>query len=161
MNPNVDIDTMERLLEMQERIMERNVKAAFSAALSRMQPELPVINERGGIKDRAGNVQSTYALWEDINDAIKPVPAQYEFALSFKVGREDGMIVVTGVLSHAEGRSEQTSIHLPTDTSGSKNAVQAVGPSTSYGKRYTACVLLNNNRSFNLHFFIIIRPMRG
>lgn len=143
MNPNVDIDKMERLLEMQERIMARTAKAAFSAALSRMQPDLPVINERGGIKDRSGNIQSTYALWEDINDAIKPVLAQHEFALSFKVGREDGMIVVTGVLSHSEGHSEETSIHLPTDTSGSKNAVQAVGSSTSYGKRYTACALLN------------------
>ena len=32
---------------------------------------------------------------------------------------------------------------LPLDTSGSKNAVQAVGSSTSYGKRYTASALLN------------------
>jgi hypothetical protein len=32
---------------------------------------------------------------------------------------------------------------LPLDTSGSKNNVQAVGSSTSYGKRYTATLLLN------------------
>jgi hypothetical protein len=32
---------------------------------------------------------------------------------------------------------------LPHDSTGSKNAVQAVGSSTSYGKRYTACALLN------------------
>lgn len=143
MNPAVDIDKMERLLQMQERIVERNSKAAYAADLARMQPDLPVITERGGIKDRSGNVQSTYALWEDINDAIKPVLSKHGFALSFRTGQEEGRITVTGVLSHREGHSEETTMHLPIDTSGSKNAVQAVGSSISYGKRYTAGALLN------------------
>lgn len=142
-NPNVDIDKMERLLEMQERIMERNARSAYAADLARMQPELPVIAERGGIKDRSGRVQSTYALWEDINEAIKPVLAKHGFALSFRTGQEEGRITVTGVLSHREGHSEETTMHLPIDTSGSKNSVQAVGSSISYGKRYTAGALLN------------------
>jgi hypothetical protein len=42
------------------------------------------------------------------------------------------------VLSHELGHSEETTMTLPLDTSGSKNNVQAVGSSTSYGKRYTA-----------------------
>ncbi len=142
-NPDVDIDKMERLLEMQERILQRDARAAYSAALAAMAPELPSIVERGGIKDRNGKVQSTYALWEDINDAIKPVLAKHGFALSFRTGRDDGQISVTGVLSHREGHSEETTIVLPHDSSGSKNAVQAVGSSTSYGKRYTAGLLLN------------------
>lgn len=142
-NPDVDIDKMERLLEMHERIVERNAKASYASALAAMAPELPVISERGGIKDRAGNVQSTYALWEDINDAIKPVLAEHGFALSFRTGRDEGQISVTGVLSHRAGHSEETTITLPHDSSGSKNAVQAVGSSTSYGKRYTAGLLLN------------------
>ena len=142
-NPNVDIDKMERLLEMQERIMQRDARAAFASALAEMSPNLPAIVERGGIKDRNGNVQSTYALWEDINDAIKPVLAKHGFALSFRTGRDEGQISVTGVLSHREGHSEETTITLPHDSSGSKNAVQAVGSSTSYGKRYTAGLLLN------------------
>lgn len=32
---------------------------------------------------------------------------------------------------------------LPADVSGNKNAVQAFGSSTSYGKRYVLCALLN------------------
>lgn len=143
MNPQVDIDKMERLIQMQERIMERNARAAYAAALADMQPNLPVIAERGGIKNGQGKVQSTYALWEDINDAIKPVLAKHGFALSFRTGQEDGKIIVTGILSHRDGHSEETTMHLPVDASGSKNAVQAVGSSTSYGKRYTAQALLN------------------
>ncbi|RVI91797.1 ERF family protein [Sinorhizobium meliloti] len=138
MNPNVDIDKMERLLQMQERIMERQAKASYMAALAEMQPDLPEIPENG---KGHGNIK--YALWEDINELIKPVLGEHGFSLSFRTGQADGKIIVTGVLSHRDGHSEETTMHLPTDTSGSKNAVQAVGSSTSYGKRYTAQALLN------------------
>lgn len=143
MNPDVDVDKMERLLAMQERVMERTARTAYFAALAQMQPDLPVITERGAIKNREQQVQSTYARWEDINDAIRPLLAHHGFALSFRTGREDGCPTVTGVLSHREGHSEETTMVLPIDSSGSKNNVQGVGSSTSYGKRYTAIALLN------------------
>lgn len=143
-DPAVDIDKLERLLEMQERVLARDAKAAYYTALAEMQPNLPVIGERGAIStDRGKTVQSTYALWEDVNEAIKPILAEHGFALSFKVRRTEGEIITTGILSHRGGHSEETELALPTDNSGSKNSVQAVGSSTSYGKRYTAFALLN------------------
>lgn len=143
-DPNVDIDKLERLLQMQERVLARDARAAYFAALAEMQPNLPVIGERGAIStDRGKTVQSTYALWEDVNEAIRPILAEHGFALSFKVRRTEGEIITTGILSHRGGHSEETELSLPTDASGSKNAVQAVGSSTSYGKRYTAFALLN------------------
>lgn len=141
-NPSVNVETIERLLAVQERVIERSAKSAYAAALADMQTELPVIAERGKIDIGRGKPQS-YALWEDINDAIKPILSRHGFSLSFRTGQADGKISVTGVLAHRCGHSEETTIHLPSDTSGSKNAVQAVGSSTSYGKRYTAAALLN------------------
>lgn len=137
MNPAVDIDKMERLLQMQERVLERNSRAAYAAALAEMQPKLPVVGERGRTD------KTTYAKWEDINDAIRPILAAHGFALSFRTGSEAGQVTVTGVLSHREGHSEQTTIHLPSDAGPGRNAVQAVGSSLSYGKRYAAIALLN------------------
>lgn len=142
-DPNADIDKMERLLQMHERMLDRESASAYTAALATMQPRLPSIKERGAIKDRSGNVQSTYALWEDINAAIKPVLNEFGFALSFRTQTDEGMVRVTGVLAHKAGHSEQTEILLPADTSGSKNGVQSVGSSVSYGKRYAAGALLN------------------
>lgn len=139
---SVDIDKMERLMGMHDAVIARRAKTEYSAALSAMQPELPIIVERGKIDIGRGKPQS-YALWEDINEKIKPVLAKYGFALSFRTGRMDDKIVVTGILSHRGGHSEETTMQLPLDTSGSKNNVQAVGSSTSYGKRYTASALLN------------------
>lgn len=141
-DPNTDVEKLERLLGMYERITAQQAKAAYTAALAQMQPKLPVIDERGGIKDRAGKVQSTYAKWEDINDAIRPVLQAHGFALSFRVTTTP-KVAVTGVLAHCDGHSEETTMELPVDGSGSKNDVQAVGSSFSYGKRYTAIALLN------------------
>lgn len=142
-DPSVDIDKMERLIAMQERVLSRQAKEAYDAALAELQPSLPVVTEHGGIKDRNGNIQSTYALWEDINDAIRPLLAEHGFALSFKTGRQGDAVAVTGILSHRGGHREETTLELPADGSGSKNAVQAIGSSVQYGKRYTASALLN------------------
>lgn len=136
-DPNVDVDKMERLMAMMERVEARNAEAAFATDLAEMQDALPSIGERGNAAGRY-----TYALWEDINAAIKPVLKRYGFAISFRTDFTDG-IAVTGVLSHKSGHKIETTIKLPSDASGNKNAVQAVASSVSYGKRYTASALLN------------------
>lgn len=143
MSPTADIDKMERLMAMHERFQAQQAKQQYDEAMSRMQEELPVIGERGGIRDKSGRIQSTYALWEDINEMIKPVLARHGFALSFRTPRNERGIEVEGVLSHRGGHRETTSLVLPADTTGSKNGVQAVASSVSYGKRYTAGALLN------------------
>lgn len=140
-NPDVDLDKMERLLEMHDRIRLQNAEMQFNAGMSQMQTELPEVAERGAIK-HGEKVISRYALWEDINAAIKPVMQRHGFALSFRVNTDE-RVKVEGVLSHAGGHSERTSITLPVDAGGAKNAVQAVASSVSYGKRYVAGALLN------------------
>lgn len=137
LNPEVDIDKMERLLEMQERVLDRQALMAYSAAMAAMQTELPSIAERG-----QGN-NGAYATLEDIVDTVRPIMKQHGFAVSFRIQTQERGIQVTGVLMHKDGHREETSMLLPVDTSGSKNAVQAFGSSTSYGKRYVLCALLN------------------
>ncbi|MBY6207471.1 MULTISPECIES: ERF family protein [Halomonas] len=137
LNPDVDIDKMERLLQMQERVLDRQAMMAYSAAMAAMQTELPSIAERG-----QGN-NGAYATLEDIVDTVRPIMKQHGFAVSFRIQTQERGIQVTGVLMHKDGHREETSMLLPADTSGSKNAVQAFGSSTSYGKRYVLCALLN------------------
>lgn len=140
---SVDVAKVEKLVDLYMRVTANTARQEYAAALADMQPQLPLIAERGGIKDRNNNVQSRYALWEDIVSAITPILSTHGFALSFRVKNDANMVGVTGVLSHRAGHSEETTLALPIDTSGSKNAVQSVGSSTSYGKRYTAAALLN------------------
>lgn len=148
-NPEIDPDRIERFIALKERMDKEVSRKAFAAALAECQSQLPVIEERGqikyGKKDKDGDdTGPTYALWEDINEAIRPVLKEHGFALSFRTGHTiEGKITVTGILSHRDGHFEDTMIALMHDSSGAKNAVQAMGSSISYGKRYTASALLN------------------
>lgn len=162
-NPNVDPDKLVKLYELAERARAARAKEAFNAALAAMQPELPTINRGGKVvvyskADReyaaknngeyppnAVPQQSTpYARIEDITEATRAPMAAYGFAYSARVDTlPDGRIKVTGILSHKDGHSEETSFPLPHDSSGSKNNVQAIGSSITYGRRYAMLALLN------------------
>lgn len=136
-DPNIDPDRIERFIALKERMDANAAKVAYNAAYATMQPELPAIPKRG--QSNTGN----YALWEDIQDRIIPVLAEHGFGLSFKTKVEGETITVTAILRHEAGHEDSTELPLPTDKSGSKNNVQGVGSSVSYGKRYTASALLN------------------
>lgn len=142
-DPNVDITKMQALLDMRERLQDKESERAFYSAFATMQGKLPTITKSGEIKDRNGKVQSRYARWEDINEAIKPILQEHGFVLSFKT--TNGGADICGILAHSGGHREVSEIRLPADVGGAKNAVQAVGSSVSYGKRYMACALLNIN----------------
>lgn len=140
-DPNVDIDKMERLLEMHERISARNAETAFYAAMSEMQTEIPIIAEDGLIK--AGTRETSYSTLENIVEIVKPIMKSHGFNVMFLTDTKDNVITITGLLSHKLGHKIQTSITLPADNSGAKNLVQQIGSSVSYGKRYVLCSLLN------------------
>lgn len=149
-DPQVDIDKLERLFAMRERMAAEQKRTAYFAALALMQPKLPVIGKHGEIerkaKDESGAKKAAkptkYAKWEDVVEAINPVLAEHGFALSFRIKQEQ-RVEVTAILSHREGHCEQTSMLLGIDDTGAKNNMQGWGSSVSYGKRYTAFALLN------------------
>lgn len=136
-DPTVDMDKLERLLDMQERIMNKQAETEFNSALAAMQADIPSVAERG----TGHNIK--YATLEDIVDVVRPIMNQYGFAVSFSVEQAEKTITIIGELVHKGGHSKQTKMILPHETSGSKNAVQAIGSSISYGKRYVLCAMLN------------------
>lgn len=153
-DPNVDIDKMERLFRMKLDMEARAAKSAYLSALAEMQPKLPVITKHGviskNVKDERGNktglqeAMTKYARWEDVVEGITPVLAEHGFSLSFRIAQPTlERILVSGVLGHRDGHTEETTISLPIDSTGAKNNVQGWGSSASYGKRYTAFALLN------------------
>jgi len=50
---------------------------------------------------------------------------------------QNGQIKVTCRISHSMGHYEETSLSADADTSGSKNAIQAVGSTITYLERYS------------------------
>ena len=140
--PMLESAKLEMLIAADERRAAQTARCAYVSARTAMAQDLPVITEAGKII--AGDkIVSTYALWEDVNEVLRPLLARHGFALSFRTAQEGEAITVTAVLDHREGHQEATSLRLPADVAVGRNSVQAVGSSVSYGKRYTACALLN------------------
>lgn len=144
-NPNVDVAKLEKLLDMQERILDRNAKAAFEAAYAQMQAEIPEIDERGRIAVK-GVQRSTYAKLEDIHAAVKPILKKFGFAIRHRTEFPEGkanIIRIVGILGHAEGHSEESAFEAPMDRSDYRTDIQSMGSTVSYGRRYTTLDLLN------------------
>lgn len=141
-DPTVDVDKMERLLAMQERLMAKQSERNFNVALTSVQEKLPRIKKSGKIEFK-GKVQSKYGTYEDIDTVIRPILIEYGFALRFDSPAENGKMMIKGTLSHKDGHSITNSIPLPLDISGSKNNIQGVGSTAAYGKRYIVGMMLN------------------
>jgi hypothetical protein len=148
LDPSIPLDRVKEVIALQKDLQAQRALSAFTIDMARLQPMLPTVEQNGRlvIKEKGTErvIQSTpYAKWEDINEAIRGPLGECGFALTFRAERVNDQVVITGILSHREGHQERTTISLALDSTGSKNNVQAVGSSISYGKRYTAGMLLN------------------
>lgn len=140
-DPSVDVAKMEQLLQMQERILAVTARQQFFAALARIQPKMPRVLKSGEIAF-GGKVQSRYARYEDVDEAIRPLLADEGFSISFDTSDEKGLKVTLAV-AHSLGHVERRTMTLPLDKSGSKNEVQSIGSTMSYAKRYLVCGFFN------------------
>lgn len=136
MDPDADLQKLERMLQMREQHEAREAEKAFAAAFAAASAEFPTIPLNG-----KGHNQKPYATLKDITAKTRPVLSEHGLALTFSIDVGES-VVVTAKLMHRQGHAETTSIALPRETSGSKNAVQAVGSSQTYGQRYTAQAIL-------------------
>lgn len=136
-DPNVDVEKLERLIAMQERVMRHNAEAAFNVAFTAMQPDIPTILER------AKTDKTSYAPLEDIIEPLRPVLMKHGFSLGFRTEwPNEKTVKVIGILTHNEGHARTSEFLSAADQTGSKNAIQALASAVSYGKRYTTKDLL-------------------
>jgi len=143
---SIDPDKLEKLIHLQERIMDRNAKQAFNAAFTAMADQLPVISRNGRITDKDGRVRSRYSKYEDIQRVCKPILKQFGFAIRHRTewpSDKPGIIRVVGILSHIEGHSEESAFEAPPDKNNYRTDIQDQGSTVSYGRRYTTIDVLN------------------
>lgn len=132
---DLDLDKLERLMELQERWQKQQAKEAFFAALAKFQSTVPRIPRR-----KQGH-NYKYAPLEDIDETIRPAMLECQLTKRWEIGDEkvDGqdIIRVTCFITHVAGHSETTTLSGLPDTSGSKNAIQSRGSTVAYLQRYT------------------------
>lgn len=137
-DPNFDVTKLDALIRLNERVMDRAAEAEFNAAFVPMQADLQTIPELSKTD------KTSYAAREDIVDRARPVLGRHGFGLSFRTEWPGSKTVrVVGILTHTAGHSRTSEFIAEADQTGSKNAIQALGSTVEYGRRYTTVDLLN------------------
>lgn len=151
-NKDVDPAKMQAILDVQERIMDKQAVALFNQAYLAAKLKMPRVRKDGKVEylEDKNNKQGPkieafkYAKYEDIDKAIRPIEEEYGFSRIFttspRIG-EGGGTTVHCTLLHKGGHSIKAEIAVALDVSGGKNNIQAMGSSFSYGKRYTTEML--------------------
>ena len=131
-----DITILEKLMGLQERWEANNARKAFDAAISAAKAEIPPI-----IKNAEGHNKMRYANFAAIASVVDPILSKHGLSYRFRTAQGE-RISVTCILSHRDGHNEETTLSGPADTSGSKNAIQAIGSTLSYLQRYSLVQML-------------------
>lgn len=141
-DPTIDVDKLERLLAMKEKVDAQERHRRFMDALARLQARLPQIGKSGHVVIN-GQLRSKYARLEDIDAAIRPLCTEEGFAFSFDSKPVQGGVEYSCEMTHRDGWSETKTITLPVDKGAGRNDVQAMGSTTSYARRYLLEMHLN------------------
>ncbi len=145
-DPAVDVEKMERLLAMQERVLSRNAESAFNEAMRLAQSEL------GQVSTDAQNLQtkSKYATYAALDAAARPVYTRHGFSVSYDTGdgAPEGYMRVLAYVSHSAGHTRTYRADIPSDGKGAKGGdvmtkTHAFGAGASYGQRYLLKLIFN------------------
>jgi hypothetical protein len=145
-DPSTDVDKLERLLGMYERITGREAETAFNDAMNAAQEEMRPI----AADAHNPQTKSRYASYAALDNALRPTYTRHGFSLSFNT--EDGApadhIRVVCRVAHRQGHKEHAHLDMPADGKGAKGGdvmtkTHATGAAITYGKRYLLGMIFN------------------
>jgi len=131
-----DIAMIEKLMALHERWDANQARKSFDEAVAAAKKDIPPIT-----RNVTGHNAKKYADFAAIAKVVDPVIGAYGLSYRFRTTQTD-RISVTCILSHKAGHSEETTLSGPADTSGSKNAIQAIGSTLTYLQRYSLVQML-------------------
>lgn len=145
-DPSVDVDKLERLLAMQERVLQRDAEQAFNAAMRDAQAAMPAV-----LKNKKNEqTKSRYADLERVSQVMDPVIQNHGFSLSFGTADcpYEGHYRVTCTVSHVGGFSRDYQTDVPVDNKGlqgnaNKTLTHGFGSALSYGRRYLKLLIFD------------------
>lgn len=145
-DPNVDVDKLERLMQMHERVTARAAEEAFNAAMSAAQTAMrPIAADANNPQTK-----SRYASYNALDRVLRPIYTTHGFGLSFDTGEgaATGWVRVLCYVTHSGGYARTYHADIPADGKGAKGGdvmtvTHAVGAALSYGMRYLLKMIFN------------------
>lgn len=144
-DPSVDVEKFARLMEMQERIIDRERAQAYNVSMMLAQQAMaPVVADRNNTQTR-----SKYASHAAVDRAIRPIYTRHGFSVTFNnPARNDHGMVIKATVDHIDGHRREYEITMPDDGKGAKGGdvmtkTHASGSAVTYGMRYLLKMIFN------------------
>ncbi len=139
--PNFPIETMERLMTLQERWEKKEAKKAFDNAMASFQGDCPVIKKKtAGGKTKSGEVAYYYAPLDAIVEQTKSIIQKNGMSYMVKTETLEGKVKVICIVKHELGHSEESTIEVPLGSqTGVMSQTQVVAAALTFAKRYAFC----------------------
>jgi len=144
--PELDLDRVDRLFLMHEKMLNREAEAAFNESMARAQMEIQsvVVNKAND------HTKSGYADLSAIHEKAKPVWAGCGFSVITRsmASDKDNHIRIHTEVRHCAGHKEVYNDDWPLDIAGAKGnanktAIQAKGSSITYARRYSELMIFD------------------
>jgi hypothetical protein len=132
------VEQLEKLVELHERMEERQARKEFFAALARFQAKCPTIlkNKTGKVTSSKGSGYSfTYADTPQIIETVRPIAAEEGLSFSWDHEVNDKTLTSIFILRHVAGHSEPTRYTLPIDNPSGMSPQQKVGAAQTFADR--------------------------
>lgn len=139
----VDLKLLKEAMEVQFTWEKHQAEKAYNRAIAEFKANPPEIIKESTVNydSSKGKVNYKYASLANVIEKVTPELSKYGLTISWRTN-QNGKISVTCRISHELGHYEETSLCADADSSGSKNAIQAIGSTITYMQRYTALALL-------------------
>lgn len=140
-----DPKVIEKLMELQERWETTQARKAYIIAMTAFKQEVPAVLKKGYRVDFAtqrGRTSYSYANLGSIVQEITACLGKHELSASWSTEQKGNDVTVTCHITHGAGYRESVTLTGPTDESGNKNRIQAVGSTVTYLQRYTLLAVL-------------------
>jgi len=135
-------ELMERMLAMQERILARDARMDFHAAMAAFKAECPPAPKisKGAVRSD-GSKKSTqmFAGLDVIAEHIRPYLARHGLSYRYETEIDEKMTRIVCVVAHVMGHEERSAFACLTSDAAvpGANKVQIGGSAMSYGMRYS------------------------
>lgn len=143
---SIDLDRMDRLLDIRNTLIKQEAEKSYTAAMSRTQANIGRI-----VKNKNNDhTKSRYSDLAAINEAVVPAYTAEGMALSFsnKPAEEKDHLVIMCDVSHIDGHTKHFDYVLPYDLTGAqgsvnKTKIHASASTVMYGQRKLTTMIFN------------------
>lgn len=140
-----DINTIERLFDLRQKVKAEKAQEAFDSALSAFQAECPVIPKKRTVREKpekGGKVRYHFAAKEDMDKIIRPILGKYGLSYTTKTfvdwEQQPPRMKSICIARHVAGHREETPFEAPVDLDAYMTSQQKFASAASFCERYAA-----------------------